>query len=115
MKLVNLTPHDIVVADKEAPEGTRIVTTITPSGDVARVATTNILENVIEGVKYYRQKVGRVQRLPAPVPGVYYIVSSAVRMALPERSDLVSPGYPVRDGKGRQIACDGLVFTSREG
>ena len=48
---------------------------------------------------------GKVSNLPEPKDGVLYIVSAAVRTALPERNDLASPAHLVRDEEGRIIGC----------
>lgn len=107
MKLINLTPHEINILG-----GSGVPTTdIPPSGSVARLATYETLVEEIDGIPYFKQSIGRVVGLPPYESGVRYIVSTAVRVHLPERPDLASPGYPQRDENGRIIGTTGLIIN----
>ena len=97
--IVNLTPHAITVVGHG---------TIPPSGDVARVSVRDIPASDVGGYPVSTQQTGDVTDLPGPVPGVYYLVSTMVRLALPDRMDLLSPGQLVRDDAGRPIGCQTL-------
>lgn len=102
--LVNMTPHplNIIVGDTTL--------TLDPSGIVPRVASENI--KVAEGI--VTTKLGDVDGLPDQVPGKLLVVSALVRMALPDRDDLVgpdtSPQGAVRDADGRIIGVRGIQF-----
>ena len=53
-----------------------------------------------------RMQYGKVEGLPEPQDGVFYIVSSLVAQACKgKRSDLLVPADPVRDESGRIIGC----------
>jgi hypothetical protein len=45
---------------------------------------------------------------PGQMEPVFFIVSSIVAQAVPERADVFVPAQPVRDEKGRIIACRAL-------
>lgn len=109
MKIVNLTRHEIVVMGGSLGDRK-----IAPSGEQARLATSEDFVEEIDGIPFYRQREGRVVGLPAQSPGTVYIVSSTVRRELPERGDLVSPGYPIRSKDGKQQGCRGLVYGARK-
>ena len=48
--------------------------------------------------------------MPEARPGVFYIVSSPVKLAMPLRQDLVTPNDLVRDYSGRVTACRGFAL-----
>lgn len=106
MKFVNLTPHTITIFNDD---GEPVV--IAPCGTVARVATENREVGRVGGIKLFAQEVGEVHGLPAPRGGVFLIVSTLVRNALPERGDLCSPGELVRNESGQPVGCRGLVIN----
>jgi len=135
MKFVNLTPHNISVVNAEG-----IATLFQPSGQLARVAVKTVLaehSHDFEAVPLYVQRTGQVEGLPeraarCPYCGclnytqwdstcaehpadqpesTMYIVSALVRLALPGRDDLASPGELIRDDKGQPIGCKGLVIN----
>lgn len=83
---INLTPHAITVLDVA---GVRHV--FPANGVVARVAAQVEDMAPIEGFRRRRQTFGAVEGLPAPVPGVIYIVSALVKSQVPERDDVVAP------------------------
>jgi hypothetical protein len=60
-------------------------------------------------VPFFQQTPGEAYGLPDEEEDTLFLVSGLVRMACPNRPDLVSPGEPVRDDKGRVIGCRGLV------
>jgi len=105
MEFVNLTKHEIVVHSQRG----RMV--LVPSGVEARVETENILVEFPTGttVDIFTQRVGEVEFLPEPKEGVGWVVSTQVRLAVPNRGDVFSPGELIRDEKGRPIGCMGLV------
>lgn len=103
---INLTPHEINVYD-----GDILAVTIPPSGQVARVSERATKAGEVDGVTLYTTQRGDVAALPEPAANTLYIVSAQVRLALPERADLVSPGQLVRDANGQPIGCVGLVVN----
>lgn len=104
MKFKNLTPHEIVVRDESGAEVLRIA----PSGQIARVTQTRELVGHLAGVPVYTSAFGEVVGLPEPDGETALIVSALVRLAVPTRIDVYSPGTLVRDDKGQPIGCLGL-------
>ena len=100
MEFINLTPHGINIIQKRFIE---------PSGTVARC--TEITENAgrAGGVPLIYRHYSDVEGLPEPKNDVMYIVSHMVRVALPERKDLVSPGNLLRDCDGNIIGCTNFI------
>lgn len=101
MKLINLTPHAIVLNDGR---------NLPPSGEVARVSAT-YTDFSKEGIAEVR--FGEPVGLPAPQEGVMLIVSGLLKQACPQRQDLISPatGHPDcrRDAQGRILSVPGFV------
>ena len=99
MTYVNLTPHAIHLNDGRV---------FPPSGQIARVSAEH---SPFEG-DLCLVVFGRVQNLPEPQEGVYYIVSALVADAA-RRPDVVSPatGHPevVRDEKGQIKSVPGFI------
>ena len=105
MKFVNLTPHKINVF---ASDGVTPLIGIEPSGTVARVAVQRTIRKTIDDIPVYATVYGKADGVPLAPFGVMYIVSALVRQAMPERSDILSPGQLVRDNAGQPIGCIGL-------
>ena len=115
MKLINLTPHTIVLDNER---GERFVY---PSQGVARVSSTPGLAMLSGGdepipVDIYKAPTwGAVEGLPAPEPGIWYLVSALVAQRLEGqgRRDVVSPGTGPNDGaireNGQIIAVTRLI------
>lgn len=110
MAIINLTPHDINVADADG----NITKTYPASGDVARCATpVAVNADPIDDVPVVdvRAVPGPVVGLPDPVDGIVYIVSGIVA-SHPDvvgRCDVVGPGTgpddnAVRNDKRQIIA-----------
>lgn len=95
MRLVNLTPHAVVVyGTMELP-----VYTLKPCENPARIETKTV---------YYPKFVIRrdlvgAENLPEPVEGVVYVVSNKFRVRFPERKDLASPNDEVIDPKTNNV------------
>jgi hypothetical protein len=112
--IVNLTPHPVTLV------GDGGLTTILPSGKVARVATTEAeVGNVeVNGVvvplvtttygKVMLDSVMADKELPDPAENTWYIVSRVVRSACPDRNDLLVPTRFTRDQAGNIIAAHAL-------
>lgn len=100
--LVNLTPHPI---NLYGPEPGHVLATIPPSGTVARLATIDLGTNeTAAGQPYELVEYGHAHDLPQPAPGVHYVVSLVVALAV-HRDDLLTPYHEVRNEQGTVIGC----------
>ncbi len=101
MKIINLTPHDIVVRTENGD------ITFPKSGDVARVTTQSMVTGEVNGITVVRTVFGTVE-IPAQAEGIMYLVSAMVLSALAgTRGDVVAPDTgttAVRNEKGQIIA-----------
>ena len=102
--LVNLTPHDVNLLDKD----NKLLKTYKSQG-LVRLKTTTERVGVIETsdgliIPINETIFGDVQGLPAPQRGFMYIVSAMVKQSLPKRDDLLVPDEMVRDN-GVIIGC----------
>ena len=107
--LKNLTPHEVCIYELNgtSPDLNLV---IEAGEEVARVSCEYVkVDKKVAGVDMYRTVFGEVTGLPAYQEGVYLLVSTMVREALPLRSDLVSPGQLLRNDEGQVIGCLGLV------
>lgn len=104
--IVNLTQHEIVVHQSEASGP---VLTIPPSGAVARVHVTHSKIGTISNAPLFVEHVGEVEGLPPAAPDTVYVVSAMVRLAVPDRTDVFSPGPLVRGPDGQPVGCVGLI------
>ena len=115
--LINLTPHDIIVFSAVTGE---TVAEIHPYGLIARVEKTDRqvdAETVAApgfggdgetweyNIPVMVSSLSAVSGLPNEQAGVRFIVSAQVRVACPDRLDLVSPADLVRDEAGNVIGC----------
>ena len=101
--LINLTPHMINVLHADGS-----ISNI-PSNGLARCAEQRIAVDSVNGINLYAVSYGEVSGLPEQVDDTFYIVSMPVRLALPTRKDLLSPGELVRDQDGKPIGCKGFA------
>lgn len=107
--LKNLTSHEVCIykLNGVTPD---LDLVIEAGEEVARVSCEYMkVDKTVEGVNLYRTVFGPVTGLPDYEEGVYLLVSTMVREALPLRHDLVSPGQLLRDDDGNVIGCLGLV------
>ncbi len=110
MKIVNLTPHQIVLVGANGGEEV-----VPASGQIARVATSETLladvhldSGVI--VPTVQTIYGQVEGLPEPALDTIYIVSGLVISALGGvRSDVFSPGRLRRGADGQPNGCLALI------
>lgn len=112
MKLVNLCPHPVCVRHADGSESV-----IAQSG-TARVAVSYREAQTVDvegrAIRVIEGVYGDIVGLPAPEPGCFFLVSHMVRMALPQRRDLLSPADIVRDAHGNILACR-MFEMNREG
>ena len=121
MEFRNLTPHTLniyraLVNTDGAETGETILTlSLSPSGVLPRVSERTIycFTHLSTGIDTYRTEYGMVENLPDKEDDVFLIVSAMVRLALPERSDLCSPGKLLRDDKGNPIGCVGVYINKQ--
>jgi len=104
MNILNLTPHAVRIL---SPDGTEI-TTLPPSGEIARVSVTRVSGSPIAGLPVFHSSFGAVVGLPPAVEGTALVVSAMVRSACPARRDVFSPGELRRDAAGQPTGCVGL-------
>lgn len=106
VKVINLTPHDIVINDG---------TVFPPSGMVARVDTTQVLDGDVNGIPVMKVSYGDIVDLPAPKQGVVYIVSALVLSASKAagRTDCVAPNTSstdvIRNDKGQIVSVPSFI------
>ena len=114
MQIVNMTPHSISIVD----ESGEVVREVAPSGSVPRVNFTTRPMPEIDGIPVVEQGVGQIEGLPDVRAGVALIVSAVVRAAVPQRTDVYSPGAlarwtegdaPTPSMVGQPYGCFGLV------
>lgn len=108
MRMINLTPHPVVIyAGEEA------VINQGPDGPMARCIEAREDAGTVEiaghQVPVSEVDFEEVENLPEPEEGVVYVVSRATAEARPDRRDLYYPDIQVRDDAGRIIGCRGLA------
>lgn len=101
-KIINLTPHEVSVILEDRAIHFPV------SGTVARCDCSKNRIGILDGIPINKSTYGDVSGLPKQADGVYYIVSSFVANALPERKDLLYPDDLVRDDTGAVIGCKGF-------
>lgn len=104
--ILNYTPHPVTVQTSEGKK------TYPPTGEVPRVNFEESSAGEIDGVPLKVRKPGKATGLPPKKPGTYYIVSSLILSAVPDREDLIAPDTgksALRDESGRIQAVKGFV------
>ena len=105
MNIVNLTPHAITIVLPNEQF------TIPASGQVARATQTSVIVGDADGIPLVVTEYGDIEGLPNMEMNTIFIVSAIVRMAMPARLDIASPGDLVRDAGGQPIGCRNLVVN----
>lgn len=85
MKVINLTPHDIVVWHECTERRYKA------SGTIARVRQEHEVVGSIDGVPIVRTIMGDIENLPPPQPQTVYLVSNMVLQHAKGRYDLLAP------------------------
>ena len=102
MKLINLTPHDVMICD----ERNRVTMIYKQCGErPARVCTDFEELGEINGVPLMVRRQNEVVDLPDPKEGVMYIVSNIVFDFCTDRTDLIAPV--------QQVKVNGQVIGNR--
>lgn len=110
MKIINLTPHDVVVRLETGEEHTFPV-----SGETTRVQTHAETVGDVGGIEIVSQTYGEIEGLPEPQEGVLYLVSLVVRQAAQEQGRLdvispdTSPAGAIRNESGQIVAVKRFV------
>lgn len=103
MKLINLTPHPIVLI------GDSMTAEIKPSG-LARCKVTTEKVSEINGFPVNRNSYSQVIGLPEPEKDTIYIVSVLVAKAVNgKRDDCIVVDQTVRNEQGQIIGCKGFA------
>lgn len=100
--ILNFTPHALNVVGLDGN-----VTTFSSVG-VARVATSSVSKDPINGFGVVATTFSDVTGLPDPQDGIYCVVSRLVLSACPGRTDLLCPGELIRDVDGNVVGCKGF-------
>lgn len=108
MKILNATPHAINMLDDD----NNIIKTFETSDITIRIASKEAINGSIVCdevlIPLSTTQFGEVTGLPEPNKDTFYIVSNMIKSALPNRTDLVTPGFQVRNEKGQVIGCKAL-------
>lgn len=105
MKIVNLTPHNVNIINKDGS-----IRTIKASGTVARCTQSTQVVDTIDNIPITSTLFGDVVDLPLPQPDTMFIVSRLVLTACSDRDDLLVPNDLVRDDNGNIIGCKSLAM-----
>jgi len=106
MQIINLTPHDLVIYDKNT-DIREIIKRIKTSG-MASIISIREKSKIVFDYPMTVPTIKKVINLPAAKDNVLYFVSNMIRTALPNRIDLISPSSNresiddiVRDDEGK--------------
>lgn len=103
MKLVNLCPHEVAVyGNMKNP----VYTLKACESPVRTVYDEEYFGKCVKRKNF----IGFDPKVPAPQPGVTYVVSKDVRILLPERKDLASPCADVVKN-GEIVGCKWLQIN----
>ena len=102
----NLTPHPIMIVGADADN--EVIATIQPEPTPARLKTTTVPAEPVDGIATSRTVFGNPSGLPEAVEGTFLIVSQIIKSALPSRADLLVPAEVIRDKSGNIIGCRSL-------
>lgn len=101
--IVNLTPHNVSVADKEG----NIIQKFEPSGILARVEVSSKVVSVFNGIEIRKTVFGDISGIPEQKDGVLYLVSTLVAQVA-NRQDVISP-----DTGSTAVRKDGQIVAVR--
>jgi len=97
----NYTPHTIVIYGPREV----VLSRIPSSGSATVVEKFSDNGETISGVRVFKSHWGKVKGLPEQQEEVTLIVPTMVALALPERTDLVSPTKFLRNAEGNIKGC----------
>lgn len=99
--VVNLTPHEITVMDKDD----QVLVVYPPCGTLARLVSEFGAARAFGEVPLGALRFGQVDGLPEPLAGVLYLVPLLVKLTTPNRPDVAVVVNEVRDECGRIVGC----------
>lgn len=99
-QIINCTPHDVNIVNEAGG-----LITFPKSGVVPRLKQETQTVGNLNGIPVTETVFGETQELPAPIEGVFLIVSRLVMSANQGRQDLLVPNDVVRDESGNIIGC----------
>lgn len=97
--IINLTPHVINVNNR-----------IIPSHGLARCSEIVDVVDTFDNIDIIKKTFGEVTGLPKYRLHTRFVVSIIVKLALPDRSDILVPGEIIRDDQGKIIGCKNLAM-----
>lgn len=104
MKIVNLTPHEIILIGIKIP----------PEATPARVSEKTEVVDLLEwsGIQLHviKKEFGEIQNLPEPQPDTIFVASLLVAQAA-KRRDVLAIGEAVRDEKGNIVGAKSLAVV----
>ncbi len=107
MNVINLTPHKITVIVEDENCNPHVFD-FPPSGNVARVSSSQVEVARVDDIPVVKTEFGDVENLPESKDDTIYIVSSLVAQAVAgRRDDVVSPDTgptAIRDEEGKITA-----------
>ena len=106
IEVINLTPHPINIYDNQ---GNFIRSFISKGVARLEVGVKEVCN--LNGLRLVKSDYSHVTGLPEEKPGVYYIVSCLVKVALPDRHDLLKPVNHIKDKQGNVIGCKALSIN----
>lgn len=101
--IINLTPHPVSI---KRIDGTYLELPSCQTPARLEVAFQNVA--TVDGIAVKRQVFGKLHDLPEPQEDTIFFVSLLVAQAATGRTDLVSPGSPIRNPDGTISGCNGL-------
>ena len=109
MRIVNLTPHPVTLVSTGGDE-----VVIPPEENPVRIPTTTAPAGEINGIPLVTEQLGDANSvLPAPQPGVVYVVARPVAERASHRTDLVVPTN-VERVNGRPVRARALARVATE-
>jgi hypothetical protein len=105
MKIVNLTPHDILIY---LPDGG--VRSYPALGKPLRVEEVEHSSGFLDDVPLVKKQFFEPKLVPEYEPETYYIVSAMVKSTFPWRQDFVVPNGAVRDDFGNIIGARSFYY-----
>lgn len=103
MKIINATDHDCHLLDDSG----KVIKVFKKSNILIRLLVDIEKVGSIDSVPITRT-IFTVPKLPKYKLGIYYIVSSKIKNALPERKDFLVPAELVRDRSNNIIGCKSI-------
>lgn len=101
MKIINLTPHEVIIRGKKIPPTTPHARVEEKIYTVAGIDYEDIQIPIIE------KSFGDIQNLPPQEDGTVYIVALVVAQAA-KREDVLAIGESIRDEKGNIVGAKSL-------